>query len=48
MQIAIGLPGTMPGVTGEFILDWAKLAEVGPFSSLGVLDRLVYPTMNHL
>ncbi|HEX6484306.1 MAG TPA: LLM class flavin-dependent oxidoreductase [Ktedonobacteraceae bacterium] len=43
MQIGIGLPGTMPGVTGEFILDWAKLAEVGPFSSLGVLDRLVYP-----
>jgi len=35
----------MPGVKGEFILDWAKLAEVGPFSSLGVLDRLVYP--NH-
>ena len=45
MQIGIGLPGTMPGVKGEFILDWAKLAEVGPFSSLGVLDRLVYP--NH-
>src|SRR5579883_1193767 len=42
MQIAIGLPGTIPGVSGEFILDWAKLAEVGPFSSFAVLDRLVY------
>lgn len=48
MQIGIGLPGTMPGVTGEFILDWAKLAEVGPFSSLGVLDRLVYPNYEPL
>src|SRR5258708_12732759 len=43
MQVGIGLPGTIPGVKGEFILDWAKLAEVGRFSSLGVLDRLVYP-----
>ena len=48
MQIGIGLPGTIPGVTGEFILDWAKLAEVGPFSSLGVLDRLVYPNYESL
>jgi alkanesulfonate monooxygenase SsuD/methylene tetrahydromethanopterin reductase-like flavin-dependent oxidoreductase (luciferase family) len=48
MQIGIGLPGTIPGVMGEFILDWAKLAEVGPFSSLGVLDRLVYPNYEPL
>ena len=48
MQISIGLPGTMPGVTGEFILDWAKLAEVGPFLSLGVLDRLIYPNYEPL
>jgi len=48
MQIGIGLPGTIPGVRGEFILDWAKLAEVGPFSSLGVLDRLVYPNYEPL
>ncbi len=48
MQIAIGLPGTIPGVTGEFILDWAKQAEAGPFSSLAVLDRLVYPNYESL
>lgn len=48
MQIGIGLPGTIPGVRGEFILDWAKLAEAGPFSSLGVLDRLVYPNYEPL
>lgn len=48
MQVGIGLPGTIPGVKGEFILDWAKLAEVGPFSSLGVLDRLVFPNYEPL
>ena len=42
MQIGIGLPGTIPGVSGQRILDWAKKADAGPFSSLGVLDRLVY------
>jgi alkanesulfonate monooxygenase SsuD/methylene tetrahydromethanopterin reductase-like flavin-dependent oxidoreductase (luciferase family) len=48
MQIGIGLPSTMPDITGEFILDWAKRAEAGPFSSLGVLDRLVYPNYEPL
>src|SRR5258706_10191378 len=48
MQVGIGLPGTIPGVKGELILDWAKLAEAGPFSSLGVLDRLVYPNYEPL
>ncbi len=43
MRIGIGLPGTIPGVQGKFILDWAKRADAGPFSSLGTLDRLVYP-----
>lgn len=48
MQVGIGLPGTIPGVKGELILDWAKLAEVGPFSSLSVLDWLVYPNYEPL
>ena len=48
MQVGIGLPGTIPGVKGDFILDWAKLAEAGPFSSFGVLDRLVYPNYEPL
>lgn len=42
MQIGIGHPGTTPGVNGELILDWARKADNGPFSSLGSLDRLVY------
>ena len=48
MQIGIGLPGTIPGVQGKLILDWAKRADAGPFSSLGSLDRLVYPNYEAL
>src|SRR6266567_1223165 len=42
MKIGIGLPSAIPGVQGSLILEWAKQAEQGPFSSLGVLDRVVY------
>lgn len=43
MEIGIGLPATIPGVSGQQILDWALRADQGPFSSLGIIDRLVYP-----
>lgn len=42
MKIGIGLPASIPGVSGERILDWARKADSGPFSSLGIIDRLVY------
>jgi alkanesulfonate monooxygenase SsuD/methylene tetrahydromethanopterin reductase-like flavin-dependent oxidoreductase (luciferase family) len=42
MKVGIGLPATIPGIEGKRILDWAKKADAGPFSSLGILDRLVY------
>ena len=42
MQIGIGLPATIPDVRGDVILDWARRADAGPFSSLGIIDRLVY------
>ena len=42
MQIGIGLPGTIPGTKGEQIIEWARRADAGPFSSLASLDRLVY------
>lgn len=48
MQIGIGHPGTTPGVKGQLILDWARRADSGPFSSLGSLDRLVYPNYEPL
>ncbi len=48
MKIGIGLPATIPGTEGKRILDWAKKADSGPFSSLGILDRLVYPNYEAL
>jgi len=48
MKIGIGLPSTIPGVSGAMIRDWARLADAGPFSSLAVLDRLVYGNFDPL
>src|SRR5262249_48064145 len=48
MRISIGLPGTIPGVQGSLLVDWARRAEAGPFARLGALDRLVYPTYEPL
>lgn len=42
MKIGLGIPSAVPGVTGEQLLAWVKKVDAGPFSSLGVLDRLVY------
>jgi alkanesulfonate monooxygenase SsuD/methylene tetrahydromethanopterin reductase-like flavin-dependent oxidoreductase (luciferase family) len=38
MNIGLGLPSTDPPA----LLDWARRADAGPFSTLGLLDRLVY------
>ena len=42
MKVGIGLPGNVPGTKGETILEWARRADAGPFSSVGIIDRLVY------
>ena len=46
MRIGIGLPTTTPGVDGGLLLDWARRADAGPFSSIAVLDRLVYDSVD--
>jgi hypothetical protein len=43
MDIAIGLPSTVPDTDGNTLVEWARTAEGAGFSSLGVLDRLMYP-----
>jgi alkanesulfonate monooxygenase SsuD/methylene tetrahydromethanopterin reductase-like flavin-dependent oxidoreductase (luciferase family) len=48
MEIGIGLPATIPGTEGQAMLEWARQAEAQGFSSLGVLDRLVYPNYEAL
>jgi alkanesulfonate monooxygenase SsuD/methylene tetrahydromethanopterin reductase-like flavin-dependent oxidoreductase (luciferase family) len=42
MRIGIGLPTTLPAATGPLVLAWARRAESGPFTSLGVLDRVLF------
>src|ERR1700759_4439558 len=46
MRIGIGLPTTTPGTAGGPLLDWARRADPGPFSSLAVLDRMVYDSID--
>src|SRR3954462_1074070 len=48
MEVGIGLPTTIPGVTGEQVLEWARRAEARGFSSLGTIDRIVYPNYESL
>jgi alkanesulfonate monooxygenase SsuD/methylene tetrahydromethanopterin reductase-like flavin-dependent oxidoreductase (luciferase family) len=48
MQVGVGLPSTIPGTQGQLIIEWACRADEGPFSSLGVLDRLVYDSYDPL
>lgn len=42
MQVGVGLPNTVVGTSGKLILEWARVADEGPFSSLGTLDRIKY------
>jgi alkanesulfonate monooxygenase SsuD/methylene tetrahydromethanopterin reductase-like flavin-dependent oxidoreductase (luciferase family) len=42
MNIGVGLPTSTSGISGELLLEWAKRADAGPFSSLGVVDRVAY------
>jgi len=42
MEISIGLPNTLAH-PGPLMIEWAKLAEERGFTSLGTLDRIVYP-----
>jgi alkanesulfonate monooxygenase SsuD/methylene tetrahydromethanopterin reductase-like flavin-dependent oxidoreductase (luciferase family) len=43
MKIGVGLPATVPGTSGNLILEWARQADAGQFSTLGIIDRVVYP-----
>ena len=49
MEVGIGLPNAVPGVEGvEQLLEWARRAEARGFSSVGTIDRLVYPNYEPL
>jgi alkanesulfonate monooxygenase SsuD/methylene tetrahydromethanopterin reductase-like flavin-dependent oxidoreductase (luciferase family) len=48
MDVGIGLPNAVQGVDRTGIVDWATQAEQAGFSSLGTIDRLVYPNYESL
>jgi len=42
MRIGVGLPNSVPGTDAPTLLEWSRRAEDGPFSSVAVVDRLVW------
>lgn len=48
MKLGIGLPNAVPGTTGDQLTDWARAAEGAGFSTLGTIDRIVYPNYEPL
>jgi alkanesulfonate monooxygenase SsuD/methylene tetrahydromethanopterin reductase-like flavin-dependent oxidoreductase (luciferase family) len=42
MNVGVGLPSTTPATDGALVLEWARRADAGPFSSIAVLDRVAY------
>src|ERR1043166_8607837 len=44
MDVGVNLPTDAPGVSATTLIDWARQADEGPFSTLGVTDRLAWST----
>jgi alkanesulfonate monooxygenase SsuD/methylene tetrahydromethanopterin reductase-like flavin-dependent oxidoreductase (luciferase family) len=45
LKVGIGLPNTTPGADGALLVEWARRADAGPFSTVAALDRLVYDSI---
>jgi alkanesulfonate monooxygenase SsuD/methylene tetrahydromethanopterin reductase-like flavin-dependent oxidoreductase (luciferase family) len=43
MDVSIGLPNTIAGITRASLLEWSRRAESRGFPAVASLDRLVYP-----
>jgi alkanesulfonate monooxygenase SsuD/methylene tetrahydromethanopterin reductase-like flavin-dependent oxidoreductase (luciferase family) len=48
MKIGIDMPTAVEGFDGTTMLEWARLADAGPFSSVGVIDRIAFPNFDGL
>ena len=48
MDVGIGLPSTLPAAGAATVLEWARRADSASFSSVSVLDRIVYPNYEPL
>jgi alkanesulfonate monooxygenase SsuD/methylene tetrahydromethanopterin reductase-like flavin-dependent oxidoreductase (luciferase family) len=43
MKIGITLPAMIPGTNADTVLEWARRADAGPFSSIALGERLLWP-----
>jgi alkanesulfonate monooxygenase SsuD/methylene tetrahydromethanopterin reductase-like flavin-dependent oxidoreductase (luciferase family) len=48
MDVGIGLPNAVRGVDRRGTVEWARRAEEAGFSSLGTIDRIVFPSYESL
>ena len=48
MDIGIGIPNSLAGMTGPQLLEWARRAEAAGFSSLGSIGAVSYPSYEEL
>ncbi|CAM3691293.1 LLM class flavin-dependent oxidoreductase [Kibdelosporangium persicum] len=48
MDVGVGLPNTVPGTDGRQLVEFARRADELGFSTLAVLDRLVYDSYDSL
>src|SRR5262245_11075940 len=48
MEVGVGIHTTLLGASGGLVLEWARLADAGPFASLAVFDRLRYDSYDPL
>jgi len=46
VRVGIGLPNTLESTDRDVILEFATRADDGPFTSLGVFDRIVYHSLD--
>jgi alkanesulfonate monooxygenase SsuD/methylene tetrahydromethanopterin reductase-like flavin-dependent oxidoreductase (luciferase family) len=46
MNLGIGLPNTIPGAQGRLLVEWARRADAGPFTTVAALDRLAYDSID--
>ncbi len=48
MNVGVGLPSTLAGANRDLILNWARKADEGKFSTLGVFDRVLYHSFDSM
>lgn len=45
MKVGVVIPSGVPGIDATTLTEWCRRIDEGPFSSLAVPDRLVYPNL---